>query len=1149
MNFHQILLLPSTLGCWALSAILLSCAPGDVAGSSSTSEVVGRATGFTWLGITNNQTNSKYPKLQFQSSSTATISFFTDSACDGGSVASAEIVAGQTNTVELTLPNSGEYTIYYNLSNSSKISSCRPTSLSIDADFTAPALTQNVASNPLYTTSTSITIGGTCEIGLNVTIESSTTETVTCAGDGTWTTTIALGSSDGATVIEISQTDALGNTTRVVQSAILDRIAPTISITSPTPTTLTNNDDSLSVTGTCEANINITITNAESTSVACTNGSFFFTSATVSTDATRSYTFQQTDAAGNSSTALSVVWTRDTSAPAFTVTSSNPYIHTGVAASISGACVTGTDIVVTGSETTTVTCIAGAYTYAPAEITDAERSYTLSQTDSASNSTSVTVTTVRDTTAPTGALVSINSGDADFLGSTVTISHSASESLSDPIEICIKNGAVICNAADSWTDYETSTTNWTVDTPTVNGLKTITVSFRDQAGNISSTSDDIIKNSVMIQPYIGTSHSWLKHWQHNRSSGSTSATACDGTESSGATTCTVSGPLLLAITEDALCSGLSMSDALSVFSWSCAEVNGVAQFTGRLLPNKGLRDLITFAGTTWTNNSVTLLGSSVGGGTHVSTPSAWWSNTIRVLPDNSVTCTTATGFTCDTTTHVANLNEEDSIYVLSSSQGTRGYNIAADQIAVVTAATAVISPSATLSTNCSYTSGESTNVDQSCLFSAGSQKFLWLEINAHGLSTTVIPNYILTLLNTRSSTIWNSSLASGKNVLNLRNTEDVFVHGSKLSNATQGANLLLESSSNIRFNQILATNSSGHSISIINSTQTAWNQIISSNAANSYAALSVAGSTYNSFIGVTAGNSTTGILEQFGAYNLFQTLLISNTGSYGIRALNNSYDTWANLFAFSNTGTQVSLSNTINNSFLGIVSGTTGGALSCSVSGGTTPGLTESASTCTASGDSNFTAINNPSTVGAFAESGTPAIDITQGSPALPFAYASIISTPNFLLFDDFFRFWGNTSAGAFPDTSHRGRCSGASSCAILTWALTTAASDLHRATTDGIADQDSAYPNTWEDPCPATLDWSKTLAIQNGATTHWQLAEVLGDETGDEDGLCESNESCEVIPNFGGYQGHGSRVLCTPSGVTGNVEPSAIWGWGTNGY
>jgi hypothetical protein len=49
------------------------------------------------------------------------------------------------------------------------------------------------------------------------------------------------------------------------------------------------------------------------------------------------------------------------------------------------------------------------------------------------------------------------------------------------------------------------------------------------------------------------------------------------------------------------------------------------------------------------------------------------------------------------------------------------------------------------------------------------------------------------------------------------------------------------------------------------------------------------------------------------------------------------------------------------------------------------------------------------------------------------------------------------------------------------------------------------------------------------GAQTFFINAiELISSDGGDDDGLCESGETCLYTPNFGAYQGHGALGTCT---------------------
>ena len=54
-----------------------------------------------------------------------------------------------------------------------------------------------------------------------------------------------------------------------------------------------------------------------------------------------------------------------------------------------------------------------------------------------------------------------------------------------------------------------------------------------------------------------------------------------------------------------------------------------------------------------------------------------------------------------------------------------------------------------------------------------------------------------------------------------------------------------------------------------------------------------------------------------------------------------------------------------------------------------------------------------------------------------------------------------------------------------------------------------------------ATHTWSDASTV----TFLQNAAELLGDGIGNDNGLCESNETCLHTPNIGAYQGHANLV------------------------
>ena len=62
---------------------------------------------------------------------------------------------------------------------------------------------------------------------------------------------------------------------------------------------------------------------------------------------------------------------------------------------------------------------------------------------------------------------------------------------------------------------------------------------------------------------------------------------------------------------------------------------------------------------------------------------------------------------------------------------------------------------------------------------------------------------------------------------------------------------------------------------------------------------------------------------------------------------------------------------------------------------------------------------------------------------------------------------------------------------------------------------------------------------------------EIMNDGTGNENGLCESQEACLYTPNLGAYQGHGNLVELTGSaiGAGATMKSITLYKYETNGY
>jgi hypothetical protein len=148
--------------------------------------------------------------------------------------------------------------------------------------------------------------------------------------------------------------------------------------------------------------------------------------------------------------------------------------------------------------------------------------------------------------------------------------------------------------------------------------------------------------------------------------------------------------------------------------------------------------------------------------------------------------------------------------------------------------------------------------------------------------------------------------------------------------------------------------------------------------------------------------------------------------------------------------------------------------------------------------------------------------------------------------FDDFFRSWGRGSSLAFPDSTQAGRCTTSNpTCQIYDFRLRAGDSVLRAVHGEFEAGK----------PCPASVDASASANVvtdfRSTPQTYLQNAiELIGySAQGDQDGLCESGETCLFMPNIGAYQGEGelSSQSCEFTGGNG-ITNVTILGYSENG-
>jgi len=152
--------------------------------------------------------------------------------------------------------------------------------------------------------------------------------------------------------------------------------------------------------------------------------------------------------------------------------------------------------------------------------------------------------------------------------------------------------------------------------------------------------------------------------------------------------------------------------------------------------------------------------------------------------------------------------------------------------------------------------------------------------------------------------------------------------------------------------------------------------------------------------------------------------------------------------------------------------------------------------------------------------------------------------------FDQPTRGWG-LDGTSFPD--HVGNCASGDTCRIWDVGLASGAATL-LGVLSAPADGNAILTHTWNVASLTNCDAIPGAVFDSGSSTCVSTFlrnayERFDDGIGNENGLCESDETCIVTPNIGAYQGHGSLTSAGSIGTGGAVENVTLMQWDTNGY
>jgi hypothetical protein len=573
------------------------------------------------------------------------------------------------------------------------------------------------------------------------------------------------------------------------------------------------------------------------------------------------------------------------------------------------------------------------------------------------------------------------------------------------------------------------------------------------------------------------------------------------------------------------CDGITAEDSAGALQWSCVPGTGGAaprMVSTGLREERFLSDLIDFDAVTWKNLSLRI--RKDGRTVAVTSPAAWCANPVVQANEGG------------------SLTNLGTVYVVSSASAAAGYFIGADRVALVTKPGLVVRGNGTGS-----------------VVSSGYENpwsFLWIEGEydaTGGLSTPyagiyspygrfkvlrgvrvrgpdVGMNYAI-LYGGSNGKVEYVTVAGGPGTMvgiGIVNSTEVVLSHALLS---QGGEIFIADSSRISGWNVTAF-AVGAGLTLQSTHHSAMSSVM---AANGYDGVSLLHASDNTLWRVAAaGNTLNGI--------------IASGDAQGPTERNQ----FADIAAPGNSVAGITFDHVSNNRVSGQL--VVGATRTCSVLGGNSPGLIDS--TCTDSGaDGSYTYTGQASdavlrtgrsVLGTFV-GGVVADDPENASDYLGKALYSNIS--DWTHFSSPYRGWGRD--GDLLANGTAGSCTDGEICRIWDWSLHSSDTVLRRA----VGSSPRLLTHSWarsatpylQAECDATHRGS--IASGNECVGIFLVGAIEreGDGIGNDDGLCESGETCIAAPNFGAYQGHGA--LRDAGTVTVGSFSARLLEYEENGY
>jgi len=705
------------------------------------------------------------------------------------------------------------------------------------------------------------------------------------------------------------------------------------------------------------------------------------------------------------------------------------------------------------------------------------------------------------------------------------------------------------------------------------------------AGSLGNNKNLIIHglHLLSVVPAYSGFGNWMKYVRFTSTANPFYAqptpTACDGSEAGPygrPTGCIHAGELRkVVVTGRTSCANLTATDQNNVFEWKCDDFSGTQAkfFSVRFQPGKGLKHLVD--ATSWLGNKVTVLDGAVPIGESVNGTSWGWTNTVEALP-----ASTGSVFTIDNT-------YQGKVLTVSSPQNAKGYKVDSAEIAIVTLSTNEVTYDE--ATNFNFATGSTcstTSPATSVLFCVNGFAWGWYEIAMRGGTASNKVRTPLKFFNVNFSRVHLSTahdlrtgeattafelIGSNRNLFSDVRAFKLGGMGAMTFATTSGQNRIERA----RFSdQVGIANSSFITINDGNSNlfhDLTISQLAQSTSTTITSGIRINTGQYNTISKTTISNiqdgpsptSTAGIylntsaanntLTQVTAFNIGDAGLVVNQADTNVVQYSTFTNNLFNGIYLSGTGTNGNFFRglAIANTQKGIESASgitgSGNVLQDSASGHNTTfavdlsigtslfsvlGYLAVQGTCgvgntITNADCTHSSISPISVSLTSAWTGKVTSDDSQNGSdtGSAVAFSSITDWGNFTSGP---RAWGRDGApDSFPGTNLKGACVSGNNCRIWDWSLP-GSGPLFNKSHNGTS-TNSAFTTG---ACP--VNGNDTESVQGGVTVLKHAIELVDDDVGNNDGLCESSEACVHTPHIGSYQGTGNYTApCTFTGGT----------------